>query len=45
VPLTLKEKRGAIVADKELRKRDIASKDGLERLYVALTKKLYDEGL
>lgn len=45
VPLTLKEKRGATVADKELRKRDIASKDGLERLYVALSKKLYDEGL
>ena len=46
VPLTLREKgetdttgRGAS------RKRDIASKEGLERLYVALSKKLYDEGL
>ena len=46
VPLTSKVKGGASVAEKEeSRKRDIASKEGLERLYVALSKKLYDEGL
>lgn len=46
VPLTSKEKGGTSAAGKEkLRKRDIASKEGLERLYVALSKKLYDEGL
>ena len=46
VPLTSKEKGDRSPADKEaLRKRDIASKEGLERLYVALSKKLYDEGL
>jgi len=46
VPLTLKEKEETGTTGKEaLRKRDIASKEGLERLYVALSKKLYDEGL
>jgi len=47
VPLaTKKEKGDTSAAGKEaLRKRDIASKEGLERLYVALSKKLYDEGL
>ena len=46
VPLTSKEKGDTSPATKEaLRKRDIASKEGLERLYVALSKKLYDEGL
>ena len=46
VPLTAKGKGEASAAEKEeSRKRDIASKEGLERLYVALSKKLYDEGL
>jgi triacylglycerol lipase len=46
VPLAAKEKRETSAAAKEAsRKRDIASKEGLERLYVALSKKLYDEGL
>ena len=46
VPLTSKEKGETNATGKEgLRKRDIASKEGLERLYVALSKKLYDEGL
>ncbi|KAF9649780.1 alpha/beta-hydrolase [Thelephora ganbajun] len=46
VPLTSKEKVGVGATRKEVsRKRDIASKEGLERLYVALSKKLYDEGL
>ena len=46
VPLTAKEKGETSAAEKEAsRKRDIASKEGLERLYVALSKKLYDEGL
>jgi len=46
VPLTSKEKGETSAAGKEaLRKRNIASKEGLERLYVALSKKLYDEGL
>ena len=46
VPLTSKEKGEMSAAGKEAsRKRDIASKEGLERLYVALSKKLYDEGL
>jgi triacylglycerol lipase len=46
VPLTLKEKGETSAAGKEAsRKRDIASKEGLEGLYVALSKKLYDEGL
>lgn len=46
VPLTAKEKGKTSAAEKEAsRKRDIASKEGLERLYVALSKKLYDEGL
>jgi len=46
VPLTSKGKGETSAVDKEeLRRRDIASKEGLERLYVALSKKLYDEGL
>ena len=46
VPLASREKGETSAAGKEaLRKRDIASKEGLERLYVALSKKLYDEGL
>jgi triacylglycerol lipase len=46
VPLTAKGKGEATAAEKEeSRKRAIASKEGLERLYVALSKKLYDEGL
>ena len=46
VPLNSKEKGETSAAGKEAaRKRDIASKEGLERLYVALSKKLYDEGL
>ncbi|KAF9781728.1 alpha beta-hydrolase [Thelephora terrestris] len=46
VPLSSKEKGKTGAAEKEeSRKRDIASKEGLERLYVALSKKLYDEGL
>ena len=47
VPLTAKKEKGdTSAAGKEAsRKRDIASKEGLERLYVALSKKLYDEGL
>lgn len=46
VPLTSKEKGDIKVVEKEeSRKRDIANKEGLERLYVALSKKLYDEGL
>ena len=46
VPLTSKGKGDTSTDRKEAsRKRDIASKDGLERLYVALSKKLYDEGL
>lgn len=46
VPLTSKEKGETSAAGKEASgKRDIASKEGLERLYVALSKKLYDEGL
>ena len=39
VPLTSKGK------GETSRKKDIASKEGLERLYVALSKKLYDVGL
>ena len=46
VPLTSREKGDTSPAGKEaLREKDIASKEGLERLYVALSKKLYDEGL
>ena len=46
VPLNSKEKEKMGAVEKgESRKRDIASKEGLERLYVALSKKLYDEGL
>jgi len=46
VPLTSREKGGTSPAGEEgLQKRDIASKEALERLYVALSKKLYDEGL
>ena len=46
VPLTSKGKGEVSAAEKEMsRKRDIASKEGLERLYVALSKKLYDAGL
>jgi len=46
VPVTSKEKVEMSTASKEAsRKRDIASKEGLERLYVAVSKKLYDEGL
>ena len=46
VPLTSNEREGTSPAEKEASlKRDIASKEGLERLYVALSKKLYDEGL
>jgi triacylglycerol lipase len=42
VPLTSKV---SAAGKEESRKRDIASKEGLERLYMALSKKLYDEGL
>ena len=46
VPLTSKNGgETSLVGKDESRKRDIASKEGLERLYVALSKKLYDEGL
>ena len=46
VPLSSKEKEDTSAAGKEeLRKRDISGKEGLERLYVALSKKLYDAGL
>lgn len=46
VPLTSKGKGEISAAGKEeSRKQDIASKEGLERLYVALSRKLYDEGL
>lgn len=46
VPLNSKEKGETnAVGKEESRERDIASKEGLERLYVALSKKLYDEGL
>ena len=46
VPLTSKGKGETSAAEKEMPwKRDIASKEGLERLYVALSKKLYDAGL
>jgi triacylglycerol lipase len=46
VPLNSKERGKTGAAEKEeSQKRDVASKEGLERLYVALSKKLYDEGL
>ena len=46
-PLTGKGKGSAdgVVGGKEAKKRDLESKMDLERFYVALSRKLYDEGL
>lgn len=46
VPSTSKQDASTTLSRKEqMKKRDLATKEGLERLYVALSKKLYDEGL
>jgi triacylglycerol lipase len=42
---SVSRKDGSAVEKERSTRRDLATKDGLERLYVALSRKLYDEGL